>query len=84
MLPTMGDMAVDLIDVFWLNGIINLLPVLWDVWPNPLVEGIWEGMKNNVRESFKKNVTEFFTGIVDAVKEAMGIHSPSKSICRNR
>lgn len=42
-----------------------------------IVDGVWKGISNKFTE-FKNNVTGFFTGIVGGVKEALGIHSPSR------
>lgn len=42
-----------------------------------IVEGIWEGIKQGAEWLYDK-VTEFAQGIVDTVKDALGIHSPSK------
>lgn len=41
-----------------------------------IVEGVWNGIKG-AYENFKKNVSNFFGGIVSGVKDTMGIHSPS-------
>ena len=42
-----------------------------------IVRGIWEGIKN-LAGWFKEQIGNFFGGIVDGVKEKLGIHSPSK------
>lgn len=42
-----------------------------------IVQGIWEGIKSGAEWLYDK-VTEFAQGIVDTVKDALGIHSPSK------
>lgn len=42
-----------------------------------IVHGIWEGIKSGAEWLYDK-VTEFAQGIVDTVKDALGIHSPSK------
>lgn len=42
-----------------------------------LVEGVWQGIKS-MRSTFKNNVLNFFSNIVDSVKSALGIHSPSR------
>lgn len=41
-----------------------------------IVQGVWNGIQN-AKEWFMEQVTQFFTGIVDGVKSALGIHSPS-------
>lgn len=42
-----------------------------------IVNGVWQGIKN-AASTFISNVTNFFKNIVDTVKNALGIHSPSK------
>ena len=42
-----------------------------------IVRGIWEGIKN-LAGWFKEQIGNFFGGIVNGVKEKLGIHSPSK------
>lgn len=42
-----------------------------------IVRGIWKGISGMV-EWFTKQVTNFFSGIVDGVKDTLGISSPSK------
>ncbi len=41
-----------------------------------IVAGVWRGIQN-AKDSFMKSVKNFFSGIVDGAKEALGIHSPS-------
>ncbi|MDD2954356.1 MAG: phage tail tape measure protein [Parabacteroides sp.] len=41
-----------------------------------IVEGVWNGIQN-AKDAFVSNVEGFFSGIVDGVKSALGIHSPS-------
>lgn len=41
-----------------------------------IVDGVWKGIQAQAEE-FKKQITGFFTGIVDAVKKQLGIKSPS-------
>ena len=61
----------------------NLVGAFGDLLPDvisigfQIVEGIWTGIKN-MKEAFRKNIKEFFTGIVDGVKNILGIHSPSR------
>jgi phage-related protein len=54
----------------------NFATTLWDVGKN-IVVGIWEGITGNW-EWFTGKLHEFFQGIVDGAKEALGIASPSK------
>lgn len=42
-----------------------------------IVSGVWQGIKN-AKDTFVSNVKNFFSGIVDGVKDALGIGSPSK------
>lgn len=42
-----------------------------------IVNGVWDGIQG-MRASFVSKVQGFFKGIVDGVKSALGIHSPSK------
>lgn len=42
-----------------------------------IVSGVWEGIKD-AKNKFVKNVKNFFGDIVDNVKDALGIESPSK------
>ena len=56
--------------------IIGLLPELLDAGVQ-MVKGVWEGIKS-MRQAFYDSVKSFFTGIVDGVKDLLGIHSPSR------
>ena len=42
-----------------------------------IVSGVWQGIKN-AKDTVVSNVKSFFSGIVDGVKDALGIGSPSK------
>lgn len=42
-----------------------------------IVSGVWNGLED-AKDTFVSNVKGFFSGIVDGVKDALGIHSPSK------
>ncbi len=42
-----------------------------------IVSGVWKGICN-AKDAFVNNVKGFFSGIVDGVKDALGIGSPSK------
>lgn len=42
-----------------------------------IVNGVWKGIQN-AKDAFVNNVKSFFSGIVDGVKSALGISSPSK------
>ncbi len=41
-----------------------------------IVKGVWQGIKD-MAVWFKSQISDFFGGIVDAVKNKLGIHSPS-------
>lgn len=41
-----------------------------------IVSGVWQGIQN-AKDAFFSNVSNFFGGIVDGVKDTLGIHSPS-------
>lgn len=56
-------------------GFFDMLPEIKEVGVN-LVEGIWEGISAMGRW-IRDNVRDFFGGIVDSVKDLLGIHSPS-------
>lgn len=63
-----------------INTIVNFFKELPEKMLNigkNIVEGIWKGIKG-AADSFKKNVKKFFSGVVDGVKDALGIASPSK------
>jgi phage-related protein len=49
---------------------------MWEIGKN-VVEGLWNGIKN-MGSWIKNKVFDFFKGIVDGAKDALGIHSPSK------
>jgi len=42
-----------------------------------MVNGVWSGIQS-MKEKFAADVKKFFTGIVDGVKKALNINSPSK------
>ncbi len=42
-----------------------------------IIEGVWDGICK-AKDTFVKKVKDFFSGIVDSVKDKLGIHSPSK------
>lgn len=41
-----------------------------------IVEGLWNGMKN-AKDWMKQKVGEFANGVLDGMKDSLGIHSPS-------
>lgn len=73
-LPQIGQAAGELIATFG-TTILGLVGTLWDV-GSQIVSGIWEGIKGKA-SWFKEKITGFFSGIVDGVKDVLGIHSPS-------
>jgi len=74
-LPGLGESALEIIDIY-VATIINNMATILDVGKS-IIEGVWQGIKDNAEE-FKKNIEGFFKGIVDGVKHALGIGSPSK------
>jgi phage-related protein len=71
--------------IFNLGGII--IKAVFDLLPKVLeaalqiggsiVDGVWQGI-SNAWSWFTDKVSGFFSGIVDGVKESLGIHSPSR------
>lgn len=59
-----------------INGVANLPSQMANVGYN-IVMGVWNGICN-AAGWFRRQVQSFFSGIVDGVKGALGIHSPSK------
>lgn len=59
-----------------MDGVRNLPSKMMDIGHN-IVTGVWNGI-TNAAGWFKKQVSSFFGGIVDGVKDALGIHSPSR------
>lgn len=57
----------------WLKSIPNKMVGIGE----DIVKGIWQGIQN-MKKWIKDKVTGFFGGIVDGVKDFLGIHSPSK------
>ena len=58
------------------NGIGALMDSVVQIGKN-IVEGIWEGI-TGVGQWLKDKVSGFFDGIVDGVRDLLGIHSPSR------
>lgn len=58
------------------SGVSSLPSRMLEVGKN-IVHGVWNGICN-AAGWFKKQVKRFFSGIVDGVKDALGIHSPSR------
>ena len=59
-----------------INGVANLPSQMASVGYN-IVMGVWNGICN-AAGWFRRQVSSFFSGIVDGAKSALGIHSPSK------
>lgn len=62
--------------VAFVNAIVAEFPKVITVGKN-IVDGVWQGILN-AKAEFVANVRDFFSGIVDSVKEALDINSPSK------
>lgn len=61
------------------NGIVNTakqIPSQMVSIGSNIVNGVWQGIQN-AAGSFISKVTSFFKGVVNSVKGALGIHSPS-------
>ena len=58
------------------NGFKELPAKMAEIGKN-VVEGIWNGIKN-AGNWIKEKVGDFASGILDGMKDALGIHSPSK------
>ena len=74
MLPQLGTSAVQLIDALY-NGIMNLRYKLFEVGTN-IVIGVWEGIQQKAAW-FESQIKAFFSNIVQAVKDALLMKSPS-------
>jgi len=73
-LPEIGKAAGEIITTL-VEGVANLATEIWNVGKS-IVEGIWNGI-SNAASWFKEQISGFFSGIVDTVKQGLGIHSPS-------
>lgn len=71
-LITGSQQILDTITTALNNGLKSLLAI-----GKAIVDGIWQGIQANAAK-FYSNVLSFFTGIVQAVNNALHIHSPSK------
>ena len=58
------------------NGFSNAMPDIISIGKD-IVRGVWNGISSMIKW-FTNNVKNFFSGIVDGVKDTLGIHSPSK------
>ena len=58
------------------NGFMSLMGQITGIGKN-IVNGVWQGIQSMV-SWFTNKVKSFFSGIVNSVKNALGIHSPSK------
>ena len=58
------------------NGFLSLMSKITGIGKN-IVNGVWQGIQSMV-SWFTSKVRNFFSGIVNSVKNALGIHSPSK------
>ncbi len=67
--------ARDLVDTIY-TTITELPGKVMDVGKN-IVEGLWNGI-TGAKDWIKGKVSEFAKGILDGMKEALGIHSPSR------
>ena len=68
------EAAQNLVDTI-IEKIKNLPEKMLDIGKN-IVEGLWNGIKN-AKNWIKDKIGEFANGILDGMKESLGIHSPS-------
>jgi uncharacterized protein YoxC len=74
-LPTLGEAVPEIV-----LTITNGMQAMWETIAQvgiDIVTGIWEGISSQAAW-FGEQISGFFTGIVDGVKTALGIQSPSK------
>ena len=76
-LPSIGTAAGQIIGTL-VEGVVDLAETLWGVGKD-IVTGVWEGIQAQAGW-FWDQITGFFSGIVDAVMETLGISSPSKEM----
>lgn len=69
------EAAKSLIDKF-VEGAKNVGETVKSIGKN-IVDGVWNGIVA-AKDTFFNNVKNFFSGLVDGAKEALGINSPSK------
>lgn len=74
-IPDLVAKTPEIIKAF-IDAILGLMPSIIDV-GNQIIEGVWQGIEN-ARQAFTQRVHSFFSSIVDSVKGALGIESPSK------
>ncbi|MBQ1575881.1 MAG: hypothetical protein IIZ83_02870 [Oscillospiraceae bacterium] len=74
-LSQIGEAAVQIVNTIG-DGIVNLWNSIVAV-GTQIVQGIWAGIQG-AAQWFWSQITGFFKGIVDGVKESLGIASPSK------
>ncbi len=74
-LPALGEAAVNTIQAY-VDGYKALASTIQEVGTN-IVNGVWEGIQARA-DWFKDQVLAFFQNIIDGVKKALGIESPSK------
>lgn len=72
--PKLLDAAFELIKMLG-KGIVDAIPRIWEA-GKEVVRGLWEGIQS-MASWIRDKVTGFFSGIVDSVKNTLGIHSPS-------
>lgn len=68
------EAAQELINKFK-EGAANVAETVKSIGQN-MVEGVWKGIQA-AKDAFFDNVKNFFSGIVDGVKDSLGINSPS-------
>lgn len=74
-LGMIGQAAGDIIGTL-VNGLAGVFVEMWQV-GGQIVQGVWQGIQDWASWLWE-NVKNFFTNIVNGVKETLGIASPSK------
>ena len=75
MLPSLGESAIQIIGAL-VKGIGDSIKTLWEL-GGSILAGVWQGIQDGAA-AFAENVRQFFIDIIDGIKEALGIHSPSE------
>lgn len=75
LLPDIGTAGGKIVNTI-ITSVVNLARKIKEVGAN-IVTGVWNGINEKITW-FTSKVKGFFSGIVDGVKSALGIHSPSK------
>jgi phage-related protein len=75
MLPTLAEAIPDLIETL-VNGLIEAIPAIVEA-GGDIAEGIWDGISAKA-DWMKEKVMGFAANILEGIKDALGIASPSQ------